>query len=267
VNIDLAQSLCEGLGTTAGDVVSISGAGGKTSLMYALGRELAGGGGRPLLTTTTRMIYPKTNEVARVLVGGEDRRTLADVRAALEGPGPVLAGREKDGEKLLGFSAAYVDSLRAEIAPATLVVECDGAMGKSLKAPRGWEPVLPSTTTVHVVVVGADCLGKPLRSGLVFEPEALAGLVRVGPDAIVDPLVAARTLLAPGSYAERTPETSRFCVFINKWDAVREGASGSRAGEDPAMGLALELKKSDKVERVVLASLKAGSREPMMVIR
>jgi probable selenium-dependent hydroxylase accessory protein YqeC len=267
VKIDLAQSLCDGLGISAGRVVSIAGAGGKTSLMYGLGRELAAAGERVLLTTTTKIIYPVGGEVARIILGPEVESTLDGVRSGLDARGPLLAGRERQQAKIIGFSPRFVDTLHHHAAPVTVVVECDGAMGKSLKVPRGWEPLLPPATSLYIVVIGADCLGKPLGSGLVFQPEAVAASTGVGVGAPVDGAVAVRSVLAPESYADRKPEGAQLCVFINKWDTVRVDMPGGRgpSDQDPAMALALELKKSARVDRVVLGSL-TSKGEPMMVM-
>ena len=170
-------------------------------------------------------------------------------------------GRERQQAKIIGFSPGFVDALHENAAPVTVVAECDGAMGKSLKVPRGWE------CSLYVVMIGADCLGKPLNSDLVFEPEAVAAATGIGMNTPVDRVTAFRSVIAPESYADRKPERARLCVFINKWDSVKTEATGPQRGgdEDPAMALALELKKSPRVDRVVLGSLKYPG-EPMMVM-
>jgi probable selenium-dependent hydroxylase accessory protein YqeC len=268
VKIDLAQSLCSGLGISAGHLIAIAGAGGKTSLMYGLGRELAAFGDRVLLTTTTKIIYPRATEVARVMLGPETEDTMAGVKAGLDGRGPLLVGREKQEAKIIGFSPEFVDALYSHAAPVTVIAECDGAMGRSLKVPRDWEPVLPAATTVYVVVVGADCLGKRLSSGLVFQPEGVAALAGVEVDAELDTALAVRSVLAPRSYAGRKPEGARFCIFINKWDAVQARTAGDygASAQDPAVRLAVELKKSTEVDRIVLGSVKSLGVSPMMVM-
>jgi probable selenium-dependent hydroxylase accessory protein YqeC len=268
VNIDLAKSLCDGLGISPGHVVGIAGAGGKTSLMYALGRELASAGRRVVLTTTTKIIYPEGAEVAEVLLGPETDVTLAGAESRLEESRPLLVGREKKHTKITGFSAWFVDALYKHLAPVTLIAECDGAMGKSLKVPRGWEPVVPSATTVYIVVVGADCMGKPLGSEAVFQPEAVGALVGAGLDTEVDIQLVTRAILTPESYVDRKPPGAKFCVLVNKWDTVRPGAGGGHTSseKDPALELALALNKSDRIDRVVLASLRSGSQDPIMVV-
>ena len=268
MRVDLAKSLCDGLGVSAGDVVSIAGAGGKTSLMYGLGRELAAAGHPVLLTTTTKIFYPRNIDAAKVFIGPETPETLSGVKAGLERTGTLLAGRARQDSKIVGFSADFVDDLHSRSGPVTVVAECDGAMGKSLKVPRRWEPVLPSATTVYVVVVGVDCLGKRLNSESVFQPEAVAALTGVAVDAEVDVGLVAHTVLAPESYAGRKPARSRFCVFLNKWDSARAAAAGGGPSQgDPAMALGLKIKRSPGcVDRVILGSLRPGGPGAMLVI-
>jgi probable selenium-dependent hydroxylase accessory protein YqeC len=269
VKVDLAKSLCEGLGILAGDAVSIAGAGGKTSLMYGLGRELAAAGHPVLLTTTTKVFYPRDTEAVKVFIGPETPETLSRIKAGLERTGTLLAGSGRLDSKIVGFSAGFVDHIYGRLQSVTVIAECDGAMGKSLKVPREWEPVLPSTTTVYVVVVGADCLGKRVDSESVFRPESVVALTGAATGAEVDARLVARAVLAPGSYAGKKPGRSRFCVFINKWDSARASAAGGRgaSGEDPAVALALELKRSAApVDRVMLGSARPGVAGSIMVI-
>jgi len=269
VNIDLGKSFSGALEILPGDLVGIAGAGGKTSLMYAVGRELAARGDRVLLTTTTKIFFPQGGEVGRVVLGPENQETMASIRARLEEGSPVLAGREREQSKIIGFSAWFVDALHSSCGPVTVISECDGAMGRSLKVPRGWEPVLPPETTVYVVVIGADCLGRRLSLETVFQPEAFGALAGVALGAEVDVRLVARMMLAPESYVDRKPPKARCCVFINKWDTVgaRTGGREAAPDEDRAMALALELVGAADVERVTLGSLKLGSRNPIMVIR
>jgi probable selenium-dependent hydroxylase accessory protein YqeC len=268
VNIELGKTFSDALGIAAGDLVSIAGAGGKTSLMYTLGGELAAAGQRILLTTTTKIIYPEDSRVGRIILGPETGDTMASIVSGLEAGSPLLAGRERQHAKIIGFSDWFVDGLHSQSGDATVISECDGAMGKSLKIPRGWEPILPSATSVYVVVVGADCLGRPLGSEMVFEPEALSALAGVDQGTEVNVRLVTRCMLAPESYLDRKPARARCCVFINKWDAAHRDRAGrqSSSDQDEAMALALDLKGASGVERVVLSSLKLGSQSPIMVI-
>ena len=78
-------------------VISITGGGGKTSLMFALGRYSAENA-FTLLTTTTKIFPPEKNECPFEIIAGPD-----DLIKTLEGsvllPSMVTAAKERSGEK------------------------------------------------------------------------------------------------------------------------------------------------------------------------
>ena len=60
-----------------GEVVSLVGAGGKTTLMFALARELAAPQKLVITTTTTKIFYPSPSDTPYVLVS-ENEDEIAD---------------------------------------------------------------------------------------------------------------------------------------------------------------------------------------------
>lgn len=253
-----------------GNLVSIVGAGGKTSLMYGLGREVASGGHPALLTTTTKIMYPPANEIADVVLGEETEATAAEIGRRLRTKGRVLAGLARLEAKITGFSPAFVETLRCAGSTWTIVAECDGAKGKSLKVPKDDEPPVALSTEIFVVVIGADCLGKALTSDEVFEPERVAAVAGVGLDATVDKQVVMKAVLSGESYLGRKPPQARFCVFINKVDVEgldRPGPDANRGQVTSAFEVGLALKSNSMVERVVYGSLQRGPGKGFLVIR
>src|SRR5271169_5840738 len=77
----------------------------------------------------------------------------------------TLLGEWVRPDKLKGISPKRVDRLteRADL----VLVEADGARGRSLKLPAPYEPVLPKSTGHVVVLAGLDVLGAPLTEALV----------------------------------------------------------------------------------------------------
>ena len=140
------------LGIGRGDVVAVAGAGGKTTLIYRLAAEARACGLRVLVTTTTHMGTLDEALTGPVLVEAEGD-TAAALEEALAREGRVtLLGRRVRPDKLEGLDARRVDAL-ARIADL-VVVEADGARGRSLKVPAPHEPVIPSSTTVVVGTLG-----------------------------------------------------------------------------------------------------------------
>ena len=137
-----------------GAPVALTGAGGKTSLLYALGRESLGGGFRTALTTTTH-IFPPNSPDALCWQGAKtgpleplfQRRLL------------VVAG-QPEGEKLRSLSGEDLQLLLAWA--QSLYAEADGAKGLPLKYPAEWEPAVPSWAKTVLTVAGLSALDKPL---------------------------------------------------------------------------------------------------------
>jgi probable selenium-dependent hydroxylase accessory protein YqeC len=269
VRIDLRTSLADALGIVPGKLVGLVGAGGKTSLMYALGREIAALGHPVLLTTTTRIMYPAAGEVADLVVGDETDATLARIEARLRSARLVLAGRARIDSKLAGFSPAFVEEIRRRNEAITIIAECDGAKGKSLKVPREHEPPLAPSTDVLVVMLGADCLGKPLSSEEVFEGELVAAVAGVDLGHLVDCRVVAKAVLSSESYLGRKPPQARLCVFINKVNVEnldRLGPDGGRGQVTSAFEVGMALKSDAAVDRVVYGSLERSAAKGFLVL-
>ena len=49
-----------------------------------------------------------------------------------------------------------------------IINEADGAARKPIKAPNATEPVIPTSTTLIVAVVGVDALNSPLSQEIAF---------------------------------------------------------------------------------------------------
>ncbi len=266
MRIDLKTSLADVLGVSRGDLVSIVGAGGKTSLMYGLGKELSSAGHRTLLTTTTRLLYPRPGEVPSVILGPESDRTAHKITGGLAEAGLLLAGLQKNDTKIKGFSPEFVERLHSDEDGRTVVAECDGAMGRSLKVPRETEPPIAGSTSVYVVVVGADSFHKPLASAEVFNPEDVARVAGVELDSEVSQPVLMEAILSPESYLGRKPTGARLAILINKVDTGRFDKHCFRGGGSP-LSIGLALKEHPDVDRVVIGSLRGADRSGFLVLR
>ena len=192
--------LTEAFGLEQARLVALCGAGGKTSLMFALAREMAAAGERVLVTTTTKI---------GVAEGGPPLP-----------PGISIShgGRSADGRKLIGHPPEYLDQLRHAGQFDRLLVEADGSRRKPLKAPAAHEPVIPSTTDAVIAVAGLSGLGRPLSEETVFRSEiwaALSGTMLGSPVSIES---IARVALHSEGLAKGCPETARAVLFLNQAD-------------------------------------------------
>lgn len=160
-------------------VVSFVGAGGKTSLLLHLARELEAEGHPVLVTTTTHLADPRGE-------GGGGARVL--LRPDLEAPAPVggptplpcpgvtllVARAAEEAGKLKGVAPSQVARLAATW--PFVLVEADGARRLPIKAPAAHEPVVPDGTALTAGVVGLDALGEPMDDRTVHRPERFAAV-------------------------------------------------------------------------------------------
>lgn len=135
-----------------GNIVSLIGAGGKTTLLYDLAQLGAKKGLRTLVTTTTHIYEPKNGYYAKSTQ--EIERLWAENK-------PAVVGTRTAEEKLKPLSREVLDNYcrKAEL----VLIEADGAKGKPCKAPRAHEPVLLPECDTVLGVFGLSSIGKPLE--------------------------------------------------------------------------------------------------------
>jgi probable selenium-dependent hydroxylase accessory protein YqeC len=217
--------LLQGLGLGRGDVVALVGAGGKTTLAYRLADEALARGLRVLVTTTTHMGARSEALVGPVLfeADGEER-----LRHALATSGrATLLGRRLREDKMEGVSPERVDELAA--VADLVVVEADGARGRSLKVPAAHEPVVPSATTLLVALAALDVLGQPLDERRVHRLERVLEATGRAAGEVADEAALAAALAHPSGYPSRVPPGRRAGVFLNKAEDAAAFAVAERS--------------------------------------
>ena len=215
------MSLLAALRIARGDVVSVVGAGGKTTLVYALAKEARAAGLRVLVTTTTHMGTLGEAITGPIFVESESGEAAVErdlARALAEHGRATVLGRRIRADKLEGLRPERVDALGA--GADLVLVEADGARGRSLKAPAAHEPVIPASTTLVLVVAALDALGARLDDTRVHRVDAVAAATGAAEGTTVDAETMARALAAPGSYPSRIPRGARSAVFLNKADGA-----------------------------------------------
>jgi probable selenium-dependent hydroxylase accessory protein YqeC len=131
---------------------SIIGGGGKTTLMLALGEELARRGNSVLLTTTTHLAWPAPQRY-RFL-----SPTSVKQLNQLNQPGQlVIAGYPAQNGRMTGLTELYLNQAAYDY----VLIEADGSARFPLKVHKETEPVIPDCTQLVIQVAGLSALGKP----------------------------------------------------------------------------------------------------------
>jgi probable selenium-dependent hydroxylase accessory protein YqeC len=181
----------EALHVVAPALIALVGAGGKTTTMHRLVDEARRRGWRAVAGTTTRV--------------GIDH-----VRAGEEF---IHAGRR--GDKYVGVSPDHIERRFATRSDDLIVVEADGARGKVVKAPGPHEPVLPTSTTLLVAVIGADALDRVIED-VAHRPMRVAAVCGCRPYERLTVARAVTLLTSPRGSMKAMPATARFAVAITR---------------------------------------------------
>jgi probable selenium-dependent hydroxylase accessory protein YqeC len=219
-------SVFRSLRVKAGDVVAVAGAGGKTTLVYRLAQEAHKAGLRVIVTTTTHMGTLPGEATGPVLIE-EEGDILPSLTAALATHGrATVLGRRLREDKLEGLPPERVDALR-DLADV-VIVEADGARGRSLKVPALHEPVVPKSTTLLVVLAALDVLGAPLGEERVHRVEEVGAATGLPPGSTVDEEAMIAALLAPDGYLRHFTPDRRTAVFLNKAESLPSWSAAAR---------------------------------------
>ena len=228
-------------------IVCLVGAGGKTSLMFAMARELTAIGEHVITSTTTKIFEPSDKDTPFLLLTEATGDSLETIPAVIHRYGHLtLAEMRLPDKKLKGVSPELIDSLGALDALDHIIVEADGAARLPLKAPGENEPVITSQTSLVVVVVGIDGIGLELSEDHVFRPHVFSELtgMRLGEKVTIEAI--ADLMVHPRGMAKGAPPHSTIIPFLNKVDMPdgleRGGALARRILE----------KGHPKINRVVL---------------
>ena len=214
-------------------VITLVGAGGKTTLMFRLAHELADSSGPVLTTTTTKIFLPKPEESEQVIISDNLPDVIARSREMLRYNRHVTAGAgflEEPG-KLTGFSPDDIKTLWESGIFRWILVEADGAAHRSLKAPASYEPVIPGCTRWLITLVGLDVIGKPLDEKWVFRSDLYSRITGLSPGDTVSEASVARAILHEQGLMKGCPkETTRF-VFFNKAEQEEDRRYGRNIAE------------------------------------
>ena len=201
-----------------GHVISIVGAGGKTTLMYKLAQAYARKGNRVVITTTTHMKRPENYPVA----GNKEEmlRMLSEHRI-------VVAGADVPGGKMtMAVSMGLADYMMAS---DVVLIEADGAKCLPCKVPVEKEPVIPEQSDIVLGVMGLDTVGEPLGQ-ICFRKEKAKELLQTGEQHLMTEKDMAEILSSEWGTRKGVGKREYY-VVLNKCDTALRRRQGERIRE------------------------------------
>jgi len=205
-------------------VVSFVGAGGKTSMMLAMAKYLREEGEKVVVTTTTKMAVDDFSSSALfepVLWG-------ASIQEILRKEKIPFVHKAMEGGKYIGIDGREARSLQAHA--DFVLVEADGASGKSIKHPRPHEPVIPGGSGQVFLLIGLDSLKQPFDEEHCFNLQGINAVLDAGQNEmeVLDSSVIRKILFSEGGYMEHSRPDLIFHLVLNKTDVLsRDEAEGA----------------------------------------
>ena len=223
-------------------VISITGAGGKTSFMYAQALLNVRLGRRVVLTTTTHILRPRPQEGWRLLDAGknsaEDFLLFGNTAAP---PGNLLLCARQCGGQPQKLTSVFSDPREQDSAPSLsdapffrkicsradiIISEADGARGLPLKLPGDFEPVLLQETKTVIGVAGLSCLGKPFGQVCYGDEATLRRFCADLETPVTEEMIA--QILASPEGTRKGAEGRDYIAVLNQCDTQEDLLSAGR---------------------------------------
>lgn len=216
--------MLEKLNLTYPAIICLTGAGGKTSIMYELARDGVRAGLKVLVMTTTHIWKPaygmgRWNEekLGMPVVWARDE---AEIDWAQECVYVLGDEDEKDNRKLV--EKADTDYSHLKDIADLILIEADGAKGYPLKVPRESEPVIVPECDLVLGVIGLSALGKNVseacfRAELLQDSFALNTDINPDETETITPELIANIIVSEYGLAKGT-NGRRYIVVLNQAD-------------------------------------------------
>ncbi len=199
------------------ELISLVGAGGKTTTLFRLAQELKALGKKVLVTTTTHMALPEASQADRLIVDHSKNPFLLSGN----GRGMIVCLGERlvnEKGKLKGVDPEYVSEIYQKQAFNHILVEADGSRRRPIKAPAHYEPVIPRGTTRTIGVIGLDALGQPITAEHVHRPELFCSVTGKEMGDLIDRQCLVSLILAENGLFRNAPHECTRHVVLNKAD-------------------------------------------------
>ena len=236
-------------------VISLVGAGGKTTLMFRLAKELAYLNKKILITTTTKIFMPLTHQSPKTIISNSFDIIIKKSKNILKNLSCfTLGSKYLSNGKLKGLHPNLINQLWKSSIFDWIIIEADGAFQKSLKACKSHEPVVPSVTTNLIAMAGLDVMEKKLNEKSVFRSNLFSSISGLPINANITKHSIAKVLVHDIKKIKNPDNNLIKHIFLNKADNYNNQKFGQEIAK------ILQTNKNI-IDQIIIGSLK--SKEPV----
>ena len=245
----VAENLIEALGLGEREHLAIVGAGGKTSLLLTLAETLRDK--KVVISTTTKIHFDEARQALKPVITLQQPDWEYSLKDCLKRENQaVLVKRIMESGKVNGVLPSLADEIFLDQEINHLLLEADGAAGRSVKAPSEKEPLIPSSVTKVVAMMGLNAINQPFNQEKVFREKEFQMITGIKPGEKLVPEKLSRLFIDPKGLFKGTPPSAKKIVFLNRLDLL--------ADKKEAFALAdlIANKKMTSIYRIIIGSLK-----------
>jgi len=199
------------------ELISFVGAGGKTTTIFKLAKELKKLGKKVLVTTSTAIFYPEKDDYDRIIV--DNSVNLIGALTNVKSGTITIIGREVSQEnKLLGLRKEIIEEIHGRKVFDVILVEADGSKRKSIKSPDDYEPVIPENTDKTVGVIGIDSIEKKINEENVHRPKLFCRITNSKMEEKINEKKIYKLIENDKGLFKDTPLKSKKYILLNKVD-------------------------------------------------
>ena len=192
------------------DIIAITGAGGKTSLIFFLAKKLAQFG-KVLITTTTKMYKPSSENYEILTIG--EKTYLGEEKNI-----SIIASSEIDG-KLISPTYEEIEKLKDSF--DYILIEADGAKEKSLKFWNDTEPCIPNFVTKVIGVINCEIFNQDFNENNIHRFNLAPKILLEFSNKKIDADFLSRYILS-ADYFKNTPSYAEKFIFFNGIDGEKK---------------------------------------------
>lgn len=256
-------------------IISLVGGGGKTTTAFQLAKHFKQQGHSVLVTTTTKMFFPKSTDADTFIhfQESEQEKALAKLQQQVVSPSitfcfselllplqssssspqlPADLSQLDPETKVRGLSLDVISQLREKSPFSVIIVEADGAKQLPIKAPSRHEPCLPEYVDLVIGVTGADAILVKADPKQIHRWEIFSELTQCLEHQIIDEHILTGLINSPVGLFKHVPNHAKRIWVINKVDLT----SSYPALKNTAKSV---LSSSTQLDEIWLASMSSES--------
>jgi probable selenium-dependent hydroxylase accessory protein YqeC len=227
-----------------GHIISLVGAGGKTTLMMSLAELCSNMGMKVLVSTTTHIVKPGDGTYVNTMTDAYDRWNSGQVVVVGSELNPELEAEvsadfhveenkiKSDDDKSVCWKLAMLpeEILDEYMRQADIVfLEADGSKRKPLKVPNSTEPVIIDKSDIVIALCGLSSLGQTFGTSC-FRLKETENLLHKSPEDIITEEDISR-IMTSGQGAKKTVENRKYYIVLNQCDNEAEKNSACSIGK------------------------------------